>query len=96
MSNKRVKSLAADDDDFYDEDDYGDDYGDDEQPELTDEDREQLRQGTVKVRDALGPAYTIPEKDIHDALWNYDYDIGKTVSWLKSMWTIACRGASRH
>lgn len=75
--------MAADDDDLFDDDDFGDEYGD-EQEQLTDEDREQLRQGTVKVREALGPAYSIAEKDVHDALWNYYYDIGKTVSWLKS------------
>lgn len=82
MSNKRVKSLATDDD-VFDDDEYDDEYGD-EQEELTEQDRQQLRQGTVKVREALGPAYLIPDKDIHDALWNYYYDIGKTVSWLKS------------
>jgi elongation factor 1 alpha-like protein len=84
MSNKRVKSLATDDD-FYDDDDYEDEYvEEEEQPELTDEDRRQLREGTVKVRAALGSTYSISEKDIHDALWNYYYDIGKTVTYLKS------------
>lgn len=82
MSSKRVKSLAAGDDDLYDDDDYDEEYGD--EPEITTEDREQLRKGTIKVREALGSAYIVPEKDIHDALWNYYYDIGKTVSYLKS------------
>lgn len=82
MSNKRVKSLAADDD-FYDDDEYEDEYAD-ETEELSESDLQRLRQSTVKVREALGPAYSIPEKDIHDALWNYYYDIGKTVRWLKS------------
>ena len=83
MSNKRVKSLTTDEDDYYDDvDDYGDEY-DGGQEELSAEDKRQLQQGAVKVREALGSGYQIPEKDIHDALWNYYYDVGKTVTWLK-------------
>jgi elongation factor 1 alpha-like protein len=82
MSNKRVKSLAADDDDYYEDDDYGDEDADEE--ELSPEDKEQLRLGTIKVREALGSVYSVPEKSIHDALWDYYYDVGKTVTFLKS------------
>ena len=78
-----MKSLAADDDDFYDDDDFEEEYG--EQEELSAEDREQLRLGTIKVRESLpSSTYYIPEKEIHDALWNYYYDIAKTVTYLKS------------
>ena len=85
MSNKRIKSFAAEDD----YDDYDEDYYDDgeaaEQPEMTDGDREQLRLGTVKVREALGSQYSsVPAKDIEDALWNYYYDVGKSVAYLKN------------
>ena len=80
MSNKRVKSMAVDDDDYY-EDDYADEYQED--GELSAEDREQLRLATIKVRQQLGSTYNIPEKAIHDALWNYYYDVGKTISYLK-------------
>ncbi|RMZ84573.1 hypothetical protein DV737_g1244, partial [Chaetothyriales sp. CBS 132003] len=52
---------------------------------MTDEDRRQLRLGTAKVRQSLGPAYShVPTKDIEDALWNYYYDVNKSVAYLKS------------
>ena len=43
-----------------------------------------MRQGKTKVREALGTVYTVPDRAIEDALWNYYYDISKTVSYLKS------------
>ena len=87
MSNRRVKSLALDEDDYddYDEDE---EYYDQEATgdnELSPEDQEQLRQGTVKVRQALGPGFPASDKEIQDALWNYYYDVSKSVSYLKSM-----------
>ena len=46
---------------------------------------EQLRQGTTKVREALGPDYSaVSNKQIEEALWNYYYDVAKSVSYLKS------------
>lgn len=44
-----------------------------------------MRLGKTKVREALGPDYAnVADKHIEDALWNYYYDIGKSVSYLKS------------
>lgn len=46
---------------------------------------EQMRQGTIKVREALGAEYSnISNKQIEEALWNYYYDVGKSVTYLKS------------
>ncbi|KAF4541878.1 Elongation factor TU GTP binding domain-containing protein [Lasiodiplodia theobromae] len=80
MSHRRVKDIAYDDEDIYDEDDY-----DEGEEELTEEDKEQMRQGTIKVREALGAEYSnISNKQIEEALWNYYYDIGKSVTYLKN------------
>lgn len=45
---------------------------------------EQLQEGTLKVRDALGPDIIVTDKEIQDSLWHYYYDIGKTVTWILS------------
>lgn len=45
---------------------------------------EQLREGTVKVRDVLGPDIAVTDKEIQDSLWHYYYDVGKTVTYLLS------------
>jgi elongation factor 1 alpha-like protein len=82
MSNKRVKSLAVDDDDFEDDDYYEDEY-DDEPEEMTAEDQRQLDHGVIMVRNGLGPQYNkIPEKEIRDALWNFYYDDDKAVTYF--------------
>jgi len=87
MSNRRVKSLAYDDDDDLEYDDeYDDGYGEG-QNEISADDKEQLRLGTIKVKQTLGNTYQVPDADIHDALWNYYYDIGKTVTYIKSKQT---------
>lgn len=85
MSNRRVKSLAVEDDDgAFDEGYSEDEYDEPADEELTEEDKEQLRSGTIKVRQSLGPGYSISEKEIHDTLWHYFYDVGKSVTYLKS------------
>jgi elongation factor 1 alpha-like protein len=43
-----------------------------------------MRQGTIKVREALGPAFPSTDSEIQEALWHYYYDVGKSVSYLKS------------
>ena len=70
MSTRRVKSVLADDDlyDDYDEDEY-----EEETSGLTEEDKEQLRQGTIEVRRLLGAEFTITEAEIQEALWHYYY-----------------------
>ncbi|GME48209.1 elongation factor tu gtp binding domain-containing protein [Neofusicoccum parvum] len=82
MSHRRVKGIAYDDEDLgYDDDEYAD--GGEE--EMSEEDKEQLRQGTIKVREALGADYSnVTNKQIEEALWNYYYDAGKSVSYLKT------------
>ena len=45
---------------------------------------EQLRLGTIKVRDILGEDAGITDKEIEDSLWHYYYDIDKTVNYLLS------------
>lgn len=79
MSNRRVKSLDYDEDDF---DEYEEEY--DDGGELSAEDQEKMRIGTAKVKEALGNDYSLPDSEIQDALWNYYYDVGKSVSYLKS------------
>lgn len=45
---------------------------------------EQLRLGTIKVRDILGEDAGMTDKKIEDSLWHYYYDIDKTVNYLLS------------
>ena len=45
---------------------------------------EQLRLGTIKVRDILSEGAGITDKEIEDSLWHYYYDIDKTVNYLLS------------
>lgn len=76
--------MGYDDDDLeYDEDEYEEQY-DQGQEEVSPEDKEQLRLGTIEVRKILGTAYQASDTEIQDALWNYYYDIGKTVTFIKS------------
>lgn len=86
--------MALDDDDYDDYDDY-DAYDEEGDPnaagdELSAEDKEQMRQGTVKVRQALGPNFAVTDNDIQEALWHYYYDVSKSVSYLKSMPWLSC------
>ncbi|KEF54481.1 elongation factor 1-alpha [Exophiala aquamarina CBS 119918] len=87
MSNRRVKSMAVDDDDDYD--DY-DDYNEQEDPdtagdELSAEDKEHMRQGTIEIRRALGPNFSVTDNEIQEALWHYYYDVSKSVTYIKSV-----------
>ena len=80
MSNRRVKSLALEDD----YDDYDDEYENGADDDLSPEDRAQLREGTIQVRQALGSAFPATDQEIQDALWHYYYDVAKSVAYLKS------------
>lgn len=80
MSKHRIKAVALDDE----YDDYDEDYEEEAGDVLTQEDREQLAAGTVAVRVELGDGFPATDKDIQDSLWHTYYDIGKTVSYLKS------------
>ena len=87
MSKHRIKSISYDED--YDDDYDDDDYDNEEDPSraLTDEDREQLRRGSISVRQALGPHFPVTEEEIKESLWHYYYDVAKSVSYLKGLST---------
>ena len=70
MSTKRVKSVLADDDLY---DDYAEDTYEEETGGLSEEDKEQLRQGTIEVRGLLGADFAVTEAEIQEALWHYYY-----------------------
>ena len=53
--------------------------------ELSSEDKEQMQDGTAKVRSILGSELNVTDKDIQDSLWHYYYDVEKTVTYLLSM-----------
>ena len=90
MSNRRVKSLAHEDD-YDDYDDYEDDYKGGSEEELSPKDREQMRQGVIKVRASLGSGFSVTDNEIQEALWNYYYDVPKSVTYLKSRWLCSVR-----
>ncbi|KIW59169.1 translation elongation factor Tu, variant 1 [Exophiala xenobiotica] len=83
MSNRRVKSLALDDE-FDDYDDYDDNYDNGGDSEMSPEDKEQMRLGAIKVREALGPTFQVADSEIQETLWHYYYDVEKSVVYLKN------------
>ncbi|KFY38386.1 hypothetical protein V494_04378 [Pseudogymnoascus sp. VKM F-4513 (FW-928)] len=79
--HKIVKNMDLDDE--MDDYDGGEDYADDGAEELTEEDKESMRVGTIAVREALGEDVPgITDKDIQEALWHYFYDVEKSVNYL--------------
>jgi hypothetical protein len=50
----------------------------------TDSGVEQLRIGTIKAREALNSDMDVSDAQIQESLWHYFYDVGKTVTYLKS------------
>lgn len=47
-----------------------------------------MRIGTIKVREALNSSITVTDAQIQESLWHYYYDIGKTVTYLKSKYLV--------
>jgi elongation factor 1 alpha-like protein len=47
-----------------------------------------MRQSTVQVKAALDPSILVSDAEIQEALWHYYYDVGKSVTYLKSKITI--------
>ncbi|OBT56586.1 hypothetical protein VE04_03288 [Pseudogymnoascus sp. 24MN13] len=79
--HKIVKNMDLDDE--MDDYDGGEDYADDGSEELSEEDKESMRVGTISVREALGDDVPgITDKDIQEALWHYFYDVEKSVNYL--------------
>jgi elongation factor 1 alpha-like protein len=51
--------------------------------EYSEEDLEQLRLGTIAVREILQDAANrVTDKQIQDALWHYYYDVEKSVAYI--------------
>jgi len=82
MSRHRVKNVVLDDDDYDDYDDYDEHGGSDI---LSAEDKEQLRLGTARVREIMGPDFSSTDEEIQESLWHYYYDADKVVAYLKSL-----------
>jgi len=81
--HKLVKNLDLDDE--MDDYDGGEEYADDGAEELSEEDQENMRVGTIAVRAELPATAThITDKQIQEALWHYYYDIEKSVGYLMS------------
>lgn len=59
-----------------------DDFDGDDDEELSEEDQQQMREGTIKVRETLGPDVPVTDHQIQESLWHYYYDIDKTVTYL--------------
>ncbi|KAF2870266.1 hypothetical protein BDV95DRAFT_608267 [Massariosphaeria phaeospora] len=78
----RAKNVGYDDDDGYSDDDY---YEEEQSGDgMTDEDREQLRINTAKVKESLDPSIGATDAEIQESLWHYYFDVGKTVTYLKN------------
>ncbi|KAF2472355.1 elongation factor EF-1 alpha subunit [Lindgomyces ingoldianus] len=80
----RAKTLGFDDDEVYGDDEEYDEEGEEGGNGMTEEDREQLRVGTIKVKEALDSSVNVSDAQIQEALWHYYYDIGKSVTYLKN------------
>jgi len=85
----RTRNVDYDDDDIYDDDDYYEEEeaggGADAGGGMTEDDKEQMRAGTIRVREALGDKSDFTsDEQIQEALWHYYYDVGKSVSYLKN------------
>lgn len=82
---QRNKTVDYDEDDVYDEDDYYDDPEQDQSYEYTEEDKHNFATLTPVVRAEIEEAgLQASDREIEDALWNYYWDVGKSVGQLKS------------
>jgi elongation factor 1 alpha-like protein len=79
----RARNVDYDDDDAFDDDD---EYFEEESGDgMTEDDKEQMRLGTIRVREALGEFEAgVSDAQIQESLWHYYYDVAKTVSYLKN------------
>jgi elongation factor 1 alpha-like protein len=78
----RTRNVDYDDDAYDDDDEYFEEEGGDS---MTANDKEQMRLGTIQVREALGEFEAgISDTQIQESLWHYYYDVAKTVSYLKN------------
>lgn len=77
-SMRRVKAVDFDEDD----DDY--DYEEGGEDEMSPEDQTKMQELTIKVKEELGPNVPVSERQIQDLLWNYYWDVERTVAELKT------------
>lgn len=79
----RTRNVDYDDDAYDDDEDYD---GEAEAGDgMTEDDKEQMRIGTIQVREALGEFEAgVSDAQIQEALWHYYYDVAKSVSYLKN------------
>ncbi|KAK5000549.1 hypothetical protein LTR66_000616 [Elasticomyces elasticus] len=83
--HRRVKDIDYDEDGL---DSYEEDHSEEEGAgELSVEDKEQMRQNTILVKEALGDEHGVSEQAIQEALWHYYYDVAKSVAYLKNQHT---------
>ncbi|KAF1936391.1 hypothetical protein EJ02DRAFT_459567 [Clathrospora elynae] len=89
----RTRNVGYDDDDVYDDDDDYYEAGEDGAEAgdgMTADDKEQMRVGTMQIREALGEMSGFAsDEQIQEALWHYYYDIAKSVTYLKNKLGIA-------
>ncbi|KAK6442569.1 hypothetical protein LTR95_001192 [Oleoguttula sp. CCFEE 5521] len=83
--HRRVKDIDYDEEDLYDEVD-DEDTGADAPPDLTPEDQANFATLTPVVRAELDEAgLQASDREIQDALWNYYWDVGKSVGYLRGL-----------
>jgi elongation factor 1 alpha-like protein len=76
-------SRNVDYDDYEDDDDYSEEEAGD--GSMTEDDKEQMRVGTQRVREELGEFEAgISVAQIQESLWHYYYDVAKSVNFLKN------------
>ena len=86
VTMQRVKNVGYDDDDLYDDQD--DEYDQDDGTTYSAEDKEHFASLTPVIRAELEEVgVQASDKAIEDALWHYYWDVGKSVSYLKSSGT---------
>ncbi|KAK3073780.1 hypothetical protein LTR53_004304 [Teratosphaeriaceae sp. CCFEE 6253] len=79
---QRVKNVDFDEDELYDDEgEYGEETGD----SYTAEDRDNFAALTPVIRAELEEVEAqATDKEVQDALWNYYWDVGKSVAYLKN------------
>jgi elongation factor 1 alpha-like protein len=92
--HQRAKNIGYDDDGMYsEEEEYYEEAGEGQGDAMTDEDKAQMESATTAVKETLDGSLNITDAQIQEALWHYYYDVGKSVTYLKS--TIFTRRARR-
>lgn len=92
----RTRNIDYDDDDFYEDDDYYEE-AEEGSGAMAENDKEQMRVGTIRVRESLADVSNfVSDEQIHEALWHYYYDVAKSVSYLKNKLGTGASAEPRH